>query len=187
MLAYLKGLSTLVQALIGLALLAALAFAIWFAVIKPRSDLTAEKLDHAQTKAEYAKVLADIAARTAEVEAKAKAAQDEFTRNEAESKREKSDAVAAALARGQRIGYDIGRGSVQLRPEWRDGECPSAAPGAGAEPDEGTAGVPGDRGAAVGHILGIGGVGDATYEEAFRRLRNAQPLIDACFEKPHAP
>jgi hypothetical protein len=146
--------------------------------------LAAEQLAHQEAKAAHVAVLADIAAKTAAVAAKAQAAKTGFDANEVESKREKSDAVAAALARGQRIGYDIGRGSVVVRPVWRDRDCPAAAPGAGAAPDEGAAGVSADRGAAFGRVLGIGGTGDAVYAEALRRLRNAQPLIDACFEKP---
>ena len=186
MLAYLKGLSTLVQAAIAAALLAALVFAVWFAVVKPRSDLAAEKLDHAETKAHYAKVLADIAEKTAAVEAAAKVAVDAYNTNEEDSKREKADAVAKALAEGKRLGFDIGAGSVILRPQWRSG-CPAAPAGAGAEPDEGAAADAESRAAGIGRVYGIAGVGDATYEEAYRRLKNLQPVIDQCFENPHEP
>ena len=183
--------ATLITWILRLGAVLALAALVWWAALLPRTrladaraELAAEQDAHAATRAAHAAVLADIAGKAAAVAAKARAAQDEFARWEEESKRVKADAVAEALARGQRIGYDIGRGSVVVRPQWRDRECPGAAPGAGAGPDAGAAGVPEPRAAAIGRVLGIAGVADATYAEAFRRLRNLQPLIDACFEQP---
>ena len=76
MIAYLRGLSQAAQAAIGAGLLIGLVVAAWWLMLKPRQDLAAERLAHAETRAVHAQTLAALAEGTARVAEKAKAAQE---------------------------------------------------------------------------------------------------------------
>lgn len=191
MFAYLKGLSTLVQAAIGIALLAALAFAIWFAVIKPRSELAAEKLDHAATQAEFADakakhaaVLEQIAEDTAKMAEKAALLGSVLEKQRETDKETHRKEVASAYERGKSYAARIVSGDVSVRDVWRDRECPTPTAGEGAGPESWPSGVSWGRADAIGRVLGHGGRFDADYDLLWKRLGEAQERLNLCYEEP---
>lgn len=170
--------------LLGLATVAVLGLALWWAVILPRQQLAAERAAHAGTKAEHARVLQALAEAAAEAARKAARAREAFAAATAESETRYQEGVADAYERGRATAAGIAAGTVRVREVWRERDCPAAAGGQGAEPAAGSAGVSGDRAAAIGRVVGIGGVADAGYARAIERLKAAQAIVDQCFEEP---
>lgn len=168
----------------GLVALLVLCLLVWWAVIKPRSDLAAERTAHAETKARHAQVMGEIAAKTAAVAEKARAAHALFLQGAKEDERAHAVEIAAAEERGRAAAAGIADGSVRVRVEWRDRACPVAAFGEGAEPAAGDQAVPRGRADAIGRLLGHGGQWDADYQLCYARLTRAQALINSCYEEP---
>lgn len=171
-------------AVLALALVCAV---VWWAVIKPRSDLADERAAHAETKAAHAAVMADLAQKTAAVAARAAAAKDAYTQVQVQAAEDYKRGVDDAYKRGMATASGIRDGTVRVRDVWRNADCPGTAAGEGAERDGGAAGVHTDRAAAIGEVLGIAGEGDATYQLCYTRLKATQKLLDACYEEPATP
>jgi len=173
-----------VRILLALGGLALMLAALWWAAIWPRQQLAAERAAHAGTKARHAEVLQGLAEAAAEVARKAARAREAFAEATAESESRYEKGVADAYERGRATAAGIAAGTVRVREVWRERECPAAAGGQGTEPAAGPAGVSGDRAAAIGRVLGIGGAADAGYARAIERLNAAQAIVDQCFEEP---
>jgi hypothetical protein len=180
MIGYSKAVQFGVRALVAAAVLAIL----WWAVVMPRQQLSAERAAHAETKASHAAILAGIADQTAEVARKAAVARTEFEAYRADAKVQRDEAERQAFERGKSTAARIGSGAVVVREQWRDRECPVAAPGQGAELTPGFALVDRGRAEAIGRVLGLAGSFDASYREAYERLTAAQGLLNACYEQP---
>lgn len=171
----------LVGGLLSLALLAAL---VWWAVIKPRSDLADERAAHQATRAAQAETLAGLAAKAQAAAEAAARVRTVFETEREESIRVHAEDVAAAFERGKTVGAGIRDGSVRVRTVWRDSECPAADAGEGAGPGAGAEAVPAGRADAIGRVLGLGGQWDADYALCYARLKSAQKLLDQCHEEP---
>lgn len=169
--------------LVGKALLVVLTLlAMWWLIMKPRSDLAAERAAHAHTRSEHAATMAEIAAQTAAVADAAARARDTYETKTKEDARVHAEEVAAAFKRGVAIAVGIRDGSIRVQDVWRDRECPAAAAGEGAGPGRGAEAVSAGRAAAIGEVLGLGGTFDADYAQCYARLKSAQKLLNQCYE-----
>lgn len=170
-----------ISALIGVLTLVLL---VWIVAIKPRQELAAERTAHAQTKAEHAAVMADIAARTRAAAEAAQRARDTYTTKTQEDARVHELEVAAAFERGKGVAAGIRSGAVRVQDVWRDGRCETPDAGEGAGPGAGTEALTGGRADAIGRVLGYGGTWDADYAAIHARLTRAQALLNQCYEQP---
>ena len=93
--------------------------------------------------------------------------------------------VHRAYERGKGVAAGIRSGTVRVRDVWQD-----CSGGAQALPGQGTGLAPGaeavtaGRADAIGRVLGQAGGWDADYEKALTRLRDAQVLVNQCYEEP---
>lgn len=171
--------------IIGYVLLAVLAAALlWWAVGKPRVDLANEREAHSALKAAHADLLTKLSEAEAAAAVKSQEVQAAYDAGIAASAKMREKEIQDAYNRGRSTAAGIKSGAVSVRTVWRDRECAASAEGEGAGAGEGVAGVSGERADAIGRVLGHGGRWDATYAEAYRRLTEAQKIVDACYEEP---
>lgn len=149
--------------------------------------LSSERTAHAETKADHAKVMQDIADKTAEAARLAALARDTYNDRVTAEQVKHAKEIDHAFERGRKHAAGIQSGAVSVRTVWRDRECPKAAPGSGSEPVAGLAAVDPGRAEAIGEILGLGGSFDADYSLAYGRVKAAQVLLDACYDEPANP
>lgn len=134
--------------------------------------------------AAHAKVLKDLADKTAKVAEKVRIAHAAYTRETradlARHDQEKRDAYEA----GRAAAAAIAAGDVRVRTVWRDRECPQADARSSAGPAAGHPAIDPGRADAIGRVLGHAWQWDAAYGLAYARLQSAQALIDACYDQP---
>lgn len=163
----------------------ALLVLVWIAVVKPRSDLAAERLAHQETKAAHSALLSDLAAQTEAVAKAAVRARTVYDAATAAASTKHEQEVHRAYERGKGVAAGIRSGTVRVRDVWQD-----CSGGAQALPGQGTGLAPGaeavtaGRADAIGRVLGQAGGWDADYEKALTRLRDAQALVNQCYEEP---
>ncbi len=170
--------------------LAAIAAVAWYAAILPRSqrdtartELAEEQRAHRATKADHAATLAKLAADSAAVAQMASKLAPAFERAKQEDAKTHQKEVADAYERGKGYAARIAAGDVRVRDVWRD-LGPIAISGPSAGPASGAAGIPWGRAQAIGEVRGLGGEFDASYDLLWKRLGEAQVIVDACYEQP---
>lgn len=184
MLPALTALSTAKPALkIGLAVLfvALLGFAVWWAAILPRTQLS-------DVRGEYAAYQAKMIAATAAAAEKARAAQAAINTSLKEYSRESDFAAErsriaiadAENAAARRIADLRSTGNDRVQDAWR--QCLARpADGDGAAVAEGPAGLSDDGAKALGPVLAVGRTADLYYDRAIRELTLTRGLLATCY------
>lgn len=164
--------------------LTAIAGLLWWAVGAPRVALSSARADLATLQATHDGLVTKLAEAEASAKAKSEEVRTAYDQGVAASSRMREQEVSNAYERGKAAGERIRAGTSSVRTVWRDRECPATADRSGTGSGEGAAQVSGERAGAIGDVLAAGGVWDATYAEALRRLEQAQKIVNACYEKP---
>lgn len=171
----------LITAGIALTLIAGL---LWWAVGAPRVALSSARADLATLQATHDGLVDKLAKAEAAAKAKSEEVRTAYDAGVKSAATMREKETTDAYNRGKAAGERIRAGTSSVRTIWRDRECPATADGTGAGSGEGAAQVSGERAEAIGSVLAAGGVWDATYAEAMRRLESAQKLLNACYEQP---
>ena len=183
-LATLKAASLTTRLIVYGVLLALIAGLLWWAVGAPRVALSSARADLATLQATHDGLVTKLAEAEAAAKVKSEEVRTAYDQGVAASSRMREQEVSNAYERGKAAGERIRAGTSSVRTVWRDRECPAADEGAGTGAGEGSAGVSGSRADAIGSLLAAGGGWDAQYAEAYRRLTEAQKIVDACYEEP---
>lgn len=183
-LATLKAASLTTRLIVYGVLLALIAGLLWWAVGAPRVALSSARADLATLQATHDGLVTKLAEAEATAGEKTKAVQAAYDAGVKSAATMREKETTDAYNRGKAAGERIRAGASSVRTVWRDRECPATADGTGAGSGEGAAQVSGERADLIGSLLGQAGSWDATYGEAYRRLTEAQKIVNACYEQP---
>ena len=163
------------------ALLALVIAAIGFGQLRYAAG---ERAGEEAADARHAKVMKDLADKTAKAAELANRARDLFNQQAQADQLRHAEEITDAYDRGRAAAAGIVDGAVRVRTVWRDRQCPAAVAGAGAEPAAGHPDVAPGRADAIGRVLGAAWRWDADYGLAHARLTRAQALLNACYDQP---
>ncbi len=125
--------------------------------------LSGERTAHAQTKAEHAAVLQNIANLTAKAVAEARAIEQDWAARYAEADKIHQWELSYAQDTADRTVADLAAGNLRLQKQWRG--CQTAARVPGTAPRAGQPDGAADlRGEAAGRIVRVGAQCDATIK-----------------------